>query len=315
MSRPDVALVDELVIRALAEDLGVSPEALLESLTGPGAADSARDLLARDVTTSAVVPSHAEFSGRIVAREPGVVCGLVAAERVYALLARAAARPDSVRFHLLAADGDRVGPGDAVAEVTGPATVLLAAERTALNLVMVLSGIATEAARWQDAAGQDVIVLDTRKTLPGLRALTKWAVACGGAHPHRAGLWDMVLVKDNHVRLAGGLAAAVHAARSAHPDLTVEVEADTVQQAVEAASAGADVVLLDNMDAAIMRRAVEAVRSASAGRGARTLTEASGGVTFERIGEIVAAGVDRVSTSALGLAPPLDFGFDEQASR
>ncbi len=313
MSRPDIALVDDLVTRALAEDLGVSPEALRESLSGAGET-AMRDLLARDVTTSAVVPPDAEFSGRIVAREPGVVCGLVAAERVYVLLALAAGRPGSVRFEPLAADGDRAGHGDAVAEVTGLATVLLAAERTALNLVMVLSGIATEAARWQEAAGSDVAVLDTRKTLPGLRALSKWAVACGGAHPHREGLWDMVLVKDNHVRLAGGLAAAVSAARSAHPELRVEVEADTVEQAAEAASAGADVVLLDNMGVATMRRAAEAVRTASAACGARTLTEASGGVTFERIGEIVAAGVDRVSTSALGLAHPLDFGFDEQAS-
>jgi len=309
----DFALVDDLVIRALAEDLGVSADTLRESLAD-SAAGPPPGLLDRDVTTSAVVPPGARFSGRIVARKDGVVCGLAVAERVYALLAHAAGHPGSVTFEVLAADGDRVRCADAVAAIEGPAAVLLAAERTALNLLMVLSGIATVAARWQEAAGPDVAVLDTRKTIPGMRALTKRAVACGGAHPHREGLWDMVLVKDNHVRLAGGLAAAVRAARSTHPELRVEVEADTVEQAAEAARAGADVVLLDNMDAATMRRAVEAVRTASAGHPSRTLTEASGGVTFERIGEIVATGVDRISTSVLGLAPPLDFGFDEQAS-
>ena len=310
MSTPDLAVIDDLVARALAEDLGVPVTAFSR---GDGTAGV--DLLSRDVTTQAVVPGGALFSGSIVARESGVVCGLAAAARVYAVLARAVGLEESVVFEARAGDGEAVEPGQPVAFVSGPAAVLLAAERTALNLVMVLSGIATAAARWQRAAGPDVAVLDTRKTLPGLRALTKWAVACGGAHPHRHGLWDMVLVKDNHVRLAGGLASAIGAARSAFPGLAVEVEAETVEQAAEAARAGADVVLLDNMDAATMRRAVDAVRAACSQRESRTLTEASGGVTFERIGEIVASGVDRISTSALGLASPLDFGFDEQTPR
>jgi nicotinate-nucleotide pyrophosphorylase (carboxylating) len=307
VSRPDLALIDDIAARALAEDLGV-PSAALSA----GAAGGDPELLARDVTTAGVVPAGSTFAGSIVAREEGVVCGLLAAERVFVLLAGAAGTPDAVGFEMLAADGDAVRAGDAVARLAGDAAVLLAGERTALNFLMVLSGIASVAARWQQAAGPGVAVLDTRKTLPGLRALSKWAVACGGAQPHRAGLWDMVLIKDNHVRLAGGLAAAIAAARAAHPELRIEAEADTIEQAAEAAAAGADVVLLDNMDADTMRRAVEAVRQASAGWERRCLTEASGGVTFERVPEIVATGVDRISTSALGLAPPLDFGFDEQ---
>jgi len=315
VSHPDPALIDDIVARALAEDLGVSGETFLRDPVGGDP-----DVLARDVTTASVVRPGSTFDGHIVARQDGVVCGLPAAERVFTLLAGAAGRPEAVRFEALAADGDMIGAGDAVARVSGEAVVLLAGERTALNFLMVLSGIATAAARWQQAAGPGVAVLDTRKTLPGLRALSKWAVACGGAHPHRAGLWDMVLIKDNHVRLAGGLTAAIESARSAHPHLRIEAEADTVDQAAEAASAGADVVLLDNMDAETMRLSVDAVRDASARlasarRQARCLTEASGGLTLQRIPEIVATGVDRISTSALGLAPPLDFGFDEQTAR
>ncbi|MBE0416683.1 MAG: carboxylating nicotinate-nucleotide diphosphorylase [Coriobacteriia bacterium] len=308
MSRRDHSVVDEIVVRALAEDLGVPAGAFAVGF------DVVREALSRDVTTAGVVPRGSVFAGRIVAREAGIVCGLLAAERVFALLAGSAGVAGGIEFEALTAEGDVVGAGDAVARVSGDAAVILAGERTALNFLMVLSGIATAAARWQKAAGPGVAVFDTRKTLPGLRALTKWAVACGGAHPHRSSLWDMVLIKDNHVRLAGGLAAAVTAAREAYPELPIEAEADTVEQAAEAASAGADVVLLDNMDAATMCRAVEAVREASAGRETRCLTEASGGVTLERVPEIVATGVDRISTSALGLAPPLDFGFDEQTA-
>lgn len=309
MITPDQALIDDIVIRALAEDLGVDTEVIAR----PPAAGTP-GLLDRDVTTASVVVPGARFAGRIVAREPGVVCGLAAVERLYDVVTDAVGRPGSVECVYLATDGDRVSAGGAVAEIAGDAAVLLAAERTVLNLVMVLSGIATIAHRWQEAAGPTVAVLDTRKTLPGLRALSKWAVMCGGAHPHRAGLWDMVLIKDNHVRLAGGLEAAVTKARTRVPELVIEAEADTVAQALEAARAGADIVLLDNMDVATMSEAVEAVRVASAHRDRRALTEASGNISFERIPEIVATGVDRISTSALGLAPPLDFGFDEHAT-
>jgi nicotinate-nucleotide pyrophosphorylase (carboxylating) len=151
-------------------------------------------------------------------------------------------------------------------------------------------------------------VTDTRKTLPGLRALSKYAVAVGGAYNHRAGLYDMVLIKDNHIVHAGGVAAAVAAARSIHPELLVECEADSLAQAVEAASAGADYVLLDNMDDAELTAAVAAVRAAAGER--VCLTEASGRITFDRLGGLATTGVDRVSTSALTLARPLDFGLD-----
>jgi nicotinate-nucleotide pyrophosphorylase (carboxylating) len=152
-------------------------------------------------------------------------------------------------------------------------------------------------------------VCDTRKTLPGLRALSKYAVRVGGGTNHRIGLFDMVLVKDNHIGAAGGITSAVARARELHPALLIEVEADSIAQAAEAARAGADMVLLDNMDDATLARAVAAVREATpAGR--ECLTEASGGVTFGRLRALAAAGVDRVSSSALTLAQPLDFGLD-----
>ena len=198
--------------------------------------------------------------------------------------------------------------GTPVIEVEGSARVVLAGERTALDFLMMLSGIATEARRWQAAAGERSRVLDTRKTLPGLRALSKYAVAVGGAHNHRAGLWDMVLVKDNHLAHAGSVTAAVEAARASAPGLRVEIEADTLEQALEAARAGADIVLLDNMDDAALTAAVRALRAA----GATCEIEASGGIHFERLGALAATGVDSVSSSAIALAPPADFGLDER---
>lgn len=292
---------DDLLALALAEDLGVAPG----RITDPALAG--RELLDRDVTSSAAIHDEALFTGRIVAREKGVVCGLPLADRLFSLLASAA---DSapVRCSLLVEEGADVDPGTAVIEIAGPARVVLAGERSALDLIMVLSGIATEARRWQRAAGEALIVTDTRKTLPGLRALSKYAVAVGGASNHRAGLYDMVLVKDNHIAHAGSVEAAVRAARAAHPDLLVECEADSIAQAVEAATFGADYVLLDNMDDATLAAAVAAVREAADGRSVSV--EASGRVTFERLPALVAAGVDRVSTSALTLCPPLDFGLD-----
>jgi nicotinate-nucleotide pyrophosphorylase (carboxylating) len=292
---------DDLIAAALAEDLGVAPERMLE----PSLAGSA--LLDRDVTSSAVVPLGESFAGRIVARATGVVCGLPAAARVFELLASAAGS-EPVECFPLVSEGADVGPGDAVMEIEGSARVVLAGERTALDLVMVLSGIATEARRWQRAAGATLAVTDTRKTLPGLRALSKYAVRVGGAHNHRAGLYDMVLVKDNHIAHAGSVAEAVRAAKAAQPELLVECEADSVEQAAEAAAAGADYVLLDNMADATLARAVAAVHGTASER--VCLTEASGGITFERLPALIVAGVDRVSTSALTLAAPLDFGLD-----
>lgn len=294
---------DDVVAAALAEDLGVPVERLLGGL-----ADSA--LLDKDVTSAIAVDSAVRFEAAVTAREAGVVCGLGVVESVYSMLSRAAALPVPVEVFPLVAEGTRVQPGTRVAEVSGPARAVMTGERTALNLLMVLSGIATEAARWQDEAGDALAVLDTRKTLPGLRMLSKYAVRVGGAGNHRLGLFDMVLIKDNHIATAGSIGAAVASARALTPDLAVEVEADTIAQAVEAAWAGADIVLLDNMDDETLAAAVLAVRDAATRAGARVLTEASGGVRIERLAALRAAGVDRVSTSTLTLARPLDFGLD-----
>lgn len=299
----DVPFHDDVVASALAEDLGVPAARLLGGLS-----DSA--LLERDVTSLVAVDPGASFAGVITARDGGVVCGLPVVDSVYAMLSRAAALNEPVEVYPLVAEGSSVAPGTAVAEVSGLARAVMTGERTALDLLMVLSGMATEARRWQEAAGDTLAVLDTRKTLPGLRALSKYAVRVGGAHNHRLGLWDMVLVKDNHIAAAGSIASAVGSARQLAPGLAVEVEADTVEQAREAARAGADIVLLDNMDDAQLALAVAAVREAAQSVGARVLTEASGGVRIERLDALRVAGVDRVSTSALTLARPLDFGLD-----
>jgi nicotinate-nucleotide pyrophosphorylase (carboxylating) len=295
--------IDAIVATALAEDLGVEPDELLASAPG---------LLDRDVTGS-LLPAGARFAGVIRAREDGVVCGLPVATRVFEMLAEAAGVGAPDCFPLVP-EGARVRAGEAVVEVEGDARVVLAGERTAIDFLMVLSGIATRAAAWQAAAGPTLRVLDTRKTLPGLRALSKYAVRAGGASNHRHGLFDMVLVKDNHIGAAGGIAAAVVAARAAHPELQVEAEADTPRQAAEAAAAGADFVLLDNMDDSALTDAVAAVRAATPA-GARCETEASGGITLERLPALAALGVDRVSASALTLAPPLDFGLDVTETR
>jgi nicotinate-nucleotide pyrophosphorylase (carboxylating) len=289
---------DGVIATALAEDLGVEQAVVL---TG------SPDLLGRDVTAS-LLPPLARFSGTVRARRAGTVCGLPIAQRTFELLARAAGVEAPECFPLVA-EGAHVAAGDGVLEVEGVASVVLAAERTALDFIMVLSGIATEAARWQQAAGPSLSVVDTRKTLPGLRALSKYAVRVGGASNHRMGLYDMVLVKDNHIAAAGGITSAIERARRMHAGLLVEVEADTVEAAVEAARAGADMVLLDNMDDETLGRAVVAVRAATP-MGRTCLTEASGGVTFDRLRAFAALGLDRVSASALTLAPPLDFGLD-----
>ncbi|MBN2848707.1 MAG: carboxylating nicotinate-nucleotide diphosphorylase [Coriobacteriia bacterium] len=292
---------DALLARALAEDLGLEPGCFL----GQCAADPA--LLEADATSASTVPADAVFQGRVVARERGVVCGLPFVERAYQLL-ETATGVEAVSCFPLVAEGSEVVPGQAVLEMDGPLRAVLAGERTALNLLMLLSGIASEARRWQRAAGDSLTVTDTRKTLPGLRALSKYAVRVGGASNHRAGLWDMVLIKDNHLAYSGSVTVAVEAVRLARPDLVVECEADTIEQAIEAAHAGADLVLLDNMDDATLTVAVRAVREAAGDR--TVLTEASGRITFERLGSLAATGVDRVSASALTLTGPLDFGLD-----
>jgi len=309
---PEPPEVEALVLAALAEDFG---------LIGPGSDDGAqlgRKLLARDVTTSATIPADVRFRGIVTAREDMVVAGLPYAERSWTALADLA-EAGPVAFIALVAEGSRVTARTVLASVEGPASIVLGGERTALDFLMVLSGIATESARWQDAAdaacraigrSERLVVTDTRKTVPAMRALSKYAVAVGGATNHRAGLWDMVLIKDNHLALAGSVTAAVRAARSSHPSLRIQVEADSVEEAVEAARAGADFVLLDNMDDTKLAAAVVAVRRVAEGTGSRCATEASGGVALERLPALAAAGIDRVSTSKLTLTLPVDVALD-----
>jgi nicotinate-nucleotide pyrophosphorylase (carboxylating) len=292
----------DVVAAALAEDLGVAPGLLAPKAGGRG-------LLERDVT-GALLPAGTGFAGVVRARGAGVVCGLPVAQHVWAMLAAASGVPAPDVFPVVA-EGAAVTPGEAVLEVGGDARLVLAGERTALDLLMVLSGIASRTAEWVRVAGPSLAVCDTRKTYPGLRALSKYAVRVGGGTNHRAGLFDMVLVKDNHLRSAGGPARAIARAREIHPDMRVQVEADTTALAAEAAAAGADMVLLDNMDDAALATAAAAVREATP-PGRTCLLEASGGVTLDRLPALAALGLDRVSSSALTLAPPLDFGLDER---
>lgn len=296
--------IADTVATALAEDLGVSASALASGSLG-------QRLLDRDVTTASVVARSTDFAGRIVAREPLVVAGLPVAAAAFEMLAESAGLIEQVEVFPLVAEGTHVEAGTPVAEVEGPASVVLAAERTALDFLMVLSGIATETARWVERAGASLAVCDTRKTLPGLRTLSKYAVRVGGGTNHRAGLYDMVLVKDNHLAQAGSIAEAVNRARAAHPELLVQIEADTLDQARQAVEAGADMVLLDNMDDDALVAAVAACRTAAENRQRAVILEASGSITRERVVTLRLTGVDRVSTSALTMARPVDLALDE----
>lgn len=275
----------DVVARALAEDLG-----------------------AGDVTSEATVPGGARGRARIVQKQPGVVFGLAAVteamrqcgvEDVDNLVAEGQWREDVPTEVLLA---------------SGPAVGLLAAERTALNFLGHLSGIATLTARYAEAvAGTGARILDTRKTTPGLRALEKAAVAAGGGQNHRMGLYDAILIKENHIALAGSLAKAVHAARNARPDLPIEVECRSVLESGYALGTGADRLLLDNMTPDELREAV-ALRDAERGPDGPQL-EASGGVTLETVRAIAETGVDFISIGALThSAPVLDFSLLLDAS-
>ncbi len=268
----------DLVARALAEDLPDGPP---------------------DPTSWATIPEDATAEAVLAARQGGVVAGLAVAAVVFAALGT------EVLERL--PDGTRVERGDVAMRVAGPTRQLLVAERTALNLACHLSGVATATARWVEAlAGSPTRVLDTRKTLPGLRALQKYAVRCGGGVNHRVGLTDMAMVKDNHVIAAGGVLPALAAIRAAYPGLPVEVEVTTLDQLDEllALPEPPERVLLDNMDDATMTEAV--------GRTAgRVPLEASGGITLERAGRIGATGVDFVSVGALTHSVVvLDLGMD-----
>jgi nicotinate-nucleotide pyrophosphorylase (carboxylating) len=256
----------------------------------------AEDVGTGDVTTLALIDEDVACRAVVLLNEPGVVCGLEAAAAAFAELA--------VRFESLVEEGPSVEPGT-IAEIDGPARGVLTGERLALNLLARLSGIATLTRRYVDAVeGTGATILDTRKTTPGLRVLEKHAVATGGGTNHRFGLDDGVLVKDNHLRLAGGIAPAVARLRAAATGLPIEVEAETLAQVREALEAGAEAILLDNMTTAELREAVVLVDG-------RAKLEASGGVTLDTVREIAETGVDFVSVGALThSAPSLDVSLE-----
>ena len=246
----------------------------------------AEDIGAGDVTTEATVAADAVGTAALVVKEPGIVCGLRAAEFTFRAL------DPEIGFEAFAQDGDTVEAPAVVARVSGSLRAILTGERVALNFLGRLSGIATLTRRYVDAiAGTGVAVLDTRKTTPGLRALEKHAVAAGGGRNHRFGLDDAILVKDNHLRAAGSISEAVELVRRAS-DLPIEVECDTLDQVGEALEAGVDAILLDNMPPARLRAVVALVDG-------RVPLEASGGVTLDTIRAVAEAGVDEISVGAL----------------
>jgi nicotinate-nucleotide pyrophosphorylase (carboxylating) len=269
--------IDEFVQRVLAEDLGEGG----------------------DVTSNATIAADARFTAELAAREPIVVAGLEIAEAFFRKL------DSEIAVERLARGGDRVDKGAVLLRLAGNARAMLTAERSALNTLQHLCGIATLTRRHVDAIeGTGAVVLDTRKTIPGLRVLEKYAARMGGAQNHRMRLDDGVLIKDNHVAVAGGVGAAVKAARAANTGLQVQVEVDRIEQIEEALAAGADRLLLDNMDPATLRRAVELVAD-------RVPLEASGGVRLETIRAIAETGVDFISVGRITQsAPAVDIGMD-----
>lgn len=247
----------------------------------------AEDMGGGDVTSEATIAEDATCTARLLIKEPGIVCGLPAAEAVFRAL------DSEVSFEPFVADGDTLSSASDVARVSGRTRAVLSGERTALNILGRLSGIATLTGRFVDAVeGTGAEILDTRKTTPGLRALEKYAVRCGGGRNHRFGLDDGILVKDNHLRAAGGIRAAVERLRATGTTMPIEVEAESLDDVREALTAGADAILLDNMTPAEMREAVALTE-------ARATLEASGGVSLETVREIAQTGVDFVSVGAL----------------
>jgi nicotinate-nucleotide pyrophosphorylase (carboxylating) len=284
----DLARVREVVAGALDEDLG-----------GPSGVD---------VTASATIPLEHRSTAQVVARADGVVAGL----DVFAVVwddVRQRLGADAVQVRRLVDDGTAVRRGDVLIQADGPTQVLLTGERTALNLVCRMSGVATHTRRWADAlAGTGATVLDTRKTTPGLRALEKYAVRCGGGTNKRMGLYDVAMVKDNHKLAAGSVRAAYEAVRRAFPPVEVQVEVTTVDEAIEAVEAGARFLLCDNMSPALLRETVLAVRAATTDR---VELEATGGLTLEHAREYAQTGVDYLSVGGLTHSSPiLDLALD-----
>jgi nicotinate-nucleotide pyrophosphorylase (carboxylating) len=271
----DPALYREVVRRALAEDLGWG-----------------------DVTTDAVVPGELRARGVIMCKSECVIAGLDVAAEAFRQL------DPGCTFDPRCKDGDLFRPGAAVAEVRGQAAAMLTAERTALNFLQRLSGIATVTRRFVDATGGTITILDTRKTTPTLRALEKYAVRAGAGTNHRAGLDDGILIKDNHIRLVGGVREAVRRMKDANAEMPIEVEAQSLDQATDALAAGADIILLDNLSIDQIREAVSRIKG-------RAKIELSGGVTLDRLPELAKTGADYVSIGALThSAPAVDLSFD-----
>jgi len=273
-------LVEDAVRAALLEDLG----------------------RAGDITTNATIPAARQARAVIAARQPGIVAGLDLAKAAFRLL------DPALSFETRIADGAAVTSGAILATIEGPARALLSAERVALNFLGRLSGIATLTSRYVAAvAHTKARIVCTRKTTPGLRTFEKYAVLCGGGFNHRFGLDDAILIKDNHIAVAGGIIPALHTVKAAIGHLVkIEIEVDTLDQLDEVLTEGADVVLLDNMTPAQLREAVARVKG-------RLLTEASGGVTLETVAAIAESGVDMISVGALThSAKVLDVGLDIQ---
>lgn len=277
MALPEDFDLDQFVQRVLAEDLGSGG----------------------DVTSRATIPEDAGFTAEMNARQAIVVAGIEIAATFFRAL------DPNVGIELLANDGERVAHGATLMRLRGNARAMLTAERSALNAMQHLSGIATLTRQYVDAIeGTGAVVLDTRKTIPGLRVLEKFAVRMGGAQNHRMRLDDGVLIKDNHVAACGGVAEAVRRAKDANTGLQVQVEVDRIEQIEPALAAGADRLLLDNMDPALLRQAVQLV-------GGRVPLEASGGVTLETIRFLAETGVDFISLGRITQsAPAVDIGLD-----
>ena len=268
MSADLPAEISRYIIHALEEDIG------------PG-----------DVTTNTIVPVGASLRGRIVAKQDGVIAGLEIAKQVMFALNREISFVDGVK------EGERIARGTVVAELEGSARALLTGERTALNFLGRMSGIATLTRKFVDAvAGTKAVILDTRKTVPGLRFTDKLAVRLGGGQNHRSGLFDMVLIKDNHIDFAGSITAAVQRVRTSGTTLEIEVETRSLDNVREALALGVERILLDNMSAAMMREAVEICDG-------RVKLEASGNVTLDNVLEVARTGVDYISVGALTHSP------------
>jgi len=258
----------------------------------------AEDLGAGDITTEAIVPNDVRARGVLLAKSSCVLAGLDVAREVFHQI------DASTVFECQKSDGDACAAGETCGRVAGPAASLLAAERTALNFLQHMSGIATLTRRFVDASAGRVTILDTRKSVPTLRGLAKYAVRCGGGTNHRVGLHDGVLIKDNHIRVAGGIVEAVRRARARRPGLPIEVETQSLTDVDDALQANADVIMLDNLSDTLVRHAIARI-------GGRARVEISGGITLERVPVLATFGADCVSVGALThSAPAADLSLE-----